>query len=305
MEDTRTDLLFQIDNPDLTKFGHNPYSAGPVISFIIFLVGLFFVFIEMTEGNFETCFPYLLLCAGSFLGIIITDSNGRGKAVERYTNWKLNEIKKYEPSKLFKELEMYTKLLKEEYSTTTEQVVVGKEKVDLGIWGETSKNVYGSRTRENPEYKVMEKLLETEPSFYEKEILRRGDEIIPSIVEEWKSGKNSIILERIMKKMNVKKIGKQMETFHLQEEAKKWYEQTGQFEDGKNVSDKMKVKIDQTVVQGDQITKTEIKDSVLNRSNVGSSGDDKLTKIKELKELHDAGAIDDDEFKQMKKEIIG
>ena len=28
-------------------------------------------------------------------------------------------------------------------------------------------------------------------------------------------------------------------------------------------------------------------------------------KIKELKELHDAGAIDDDEFKQMKKEILG
>ena len=29
------------------------------------------------------------------------------------------------------------------------------------------------------------------------------------------------------------------------------------------------VKVDQTVVQGDQITKTEIKDSILNRSNVG------------------------------------
>ena len=65
------------------------------------------------------------------------------------------------------------------------------------------------------------------------------------------------------------------------------------------------VKVDQTIVQGDQITKTEIKDSVLNRSNVGAGGDDKLTKIKELKELHDAGAIDDDEFKQMKKEILG
>ena len=34
-------------------------------------------------------------------------------------------------------------------------------------------------------------------------------------------------------------------------------------------------------------------------------GDDKLTKIKELKELHDAGVIDDDEFKQMKTEILG
>ena len=66
-----------------------------------------------------------------------------------------------------------------------------------------------------------------------------------------------------------------------------------------------KVKVSQKVVQGDEVTKTEIKDSVINRSNIGSNGDDKLTKIKELKELHDAGAIDDDEFKQMKKEILG
>jgi tetratricopeptide (TPR) repeat protein len=51
--------------------------------------------------------------------------------------------------------------------------------------------------------------------------------------------------------------------------------------------------------------KVEIKDSVVSKSNIGSGGDDKLTKIKELKELHDAGAIDDDDFKQMKKEILG
>ena len=65
------------------------------------------------------------------------------------------------------------------------------------------------------------------------------------------------------------------------------------------------VKVSQKVVHGDEVTKTEIKDSVLNRSNVGAGGEDKITKIKELKELHDAGAIDDDEFKQMKKEILG
>jgi len=64
-------------------------------------------------------------------------------------------------------------------------------------------------------------------------------------------------------------------------------------------------KVDQTIVQGDQITKTEIKDSVLNRSNVGSGGDDKFTKLKELKEMLAEGLIDDDEFKQMKKEILG
>jgi len=65
------------------------------------------------------------------------------------------------------------------------------------------------------------------------------------------------------------------------------------------------VKVTQKVVHGDEVTKTEIKDSVLNRSNVGSGGKSKAEQIKEIKDLLDAGAIDDDEFKQMKKEILG
>ena len=64
------------------------------------------------------------------------------------------------------------------------------------------------------------------------------------------------------------------------------------------------VKVTQKVVHGDEVTKTEIKDSVLNRSNVGG-GKSKAEEIKEIKELLDSGAIDDDEFKQMKKEILG
>jgi hypothetical protein len=63
-------------------------------------------------------------------------------------------------------------------------------------------------------------------------------------------------------------------------------------------------KVDQTVVQGDQITKTEIKDSVLNRSNVGA-GSSKMQELKDLTEMKKEGLIDDDEFKQMKKEILG
>ena len=65
-------------------------------------------------------------------------------------------------------------------------------------------------------------------------------------------------------------------------------------------------KVDQTVVHGDQITKTEIKDSVLNRSNVGSGGgSSKAEELREAKSLVEEGLIDDDEFKQMKKEILG
>ena len=58
-------------------------------------------------------------------------------------------------------------------------------------------------------------------------------------------------------------------------------------------------------IQGDNITKTEVKDSVLNRSNIGSDGKSKAEQVQNIKDLLDSGAIDDDEFKQMKKEILG
>jgi len=64
-------------------------------------------------------------------------------------------------------------------------------------------------------------------------------------------------------------------------------------------------KVDQTVVHGDQITKTEIKDSVLNRSNVGGGKSSKAEELREAKSLFEEGLIDDAEFKQMKKEILG
>ena len=70
-----------------------------------------------------------------------------------------------------------------------------------------------------------------------------------------------------------------------------------------NVMDKP---IQQNVyIQGDNITKTEVKDSVLNRSSIGSDGKSKAEQVQNIKELLDSGAIDDNEFKQMKKEILG
>ena len=58
-------------------------------------------------------------------------------------------------------------------------------------------------------------------------------------------------------------------------------------------------------IQGDNITKTEVKDSVLNRSSIGSDGKSKAEQVQNIKELLDSGAIDAAEFKQMKKEILG
>ena len=88
------------------------------------------------------------------------------------------------------------------------------------------------------------------------------------------------------------------------EEAAEIYKKYDMDDDVIRLREKLKVK--QTVVHGDYVDDrdTIVKDSVVNKSNIGASGNDKLTKIKELKELHDSGALDEDEFKQMKKEIL-
>ena len=91
--------------------------------------------------------------------------------------------------------------------------------------------------------------------------------------------------------------------------AIRFWEELGEIEEAARVR-KLKarqgsVRVAQKVVHGDEITKTEIKDSVVSKSSIGAGGDDKLGKIKELKELLDSGAIDAAEFKQMKKEILG
>ena len=65
------------------------------------------------------------------------------------------------------------------------------------------------------------------------------------------------------------------------------------------------VKVNQKVVHGDEITKTEIKDSVVSKSSIGAGGDDKFARLEKLTEMKEKGLIDDDEFQQMKKEILG
>jgi hypothetical protein len=66
------------------------------------------------------------------------------------------------------------------------------------------------------------------------------------------------------------------------------------------------VKVEQTVVHGDYVDDrdTIIKDSVVSKSNVGG-GSSKMQELKELTVMKEKGLIDDAEFKQMKKEILG
>ena len=65
------------------------------------------------------------------------------------------------------------------------------------------------------------------------------------------------------------------------------------------------VNVAQKVVHGDEVTKTEIKDSVLNRSNVGTNSEDKFAKLERLTEMKKEGLISDEEYDKMKQEIIG
>ena len=89
------------------------------------------------------------------------------------------------------------------------------------------------------------------------------------------------------------------------------FEELEMHQDAKRIRQKMgekgKVKVDQTVVHGDYVDDrdTIVKDSVINRSNLGGGSDDKIAKLEKIAEMKDKGIIDDDEFKQMKKEILG
>ncbi|MDP6659325.1 MAG: SHOCT domain-containing protein, partial [Candidatus Poseidoniia archaeon] len=95
---------------------------------------------------------------------------------------------------------------------------------------------------------------------------------------------------------------------HLDDDAEEWYTSHGMLEEAAAVRRKKAemgaTKVSQKVVHGDEVTTTTIRDSVVSKSNVGG-GSSKMQELKELTEMKEKGLIDDDEFKQMKKEILG
>ena len=105
-----------------------------------------------------------------------------------------------------------------------------------------------------------------------------------------------------------KVVARERESARDYDSAIKIWEELGEIEEAARVrklkAEEGSVKVSQKVVHGDEVTKTEIKDSVLNRSNVGG-GSSKAEELREAKSLFEEGLIDDDEFKQMKKEILG
>ena len=88
--------------------------------------------------------------------------------------------------------------------------------------------------------------------------------------------------------------------------AIKIWEELGQIKEAARVRtlkiEQGSVKVAQKVVHGDEVT--EIKDSVLNRSNVGGKSS-KTEELREAKSLLDEGLINEDDYEKMKKEILG
>ena len=117
--------------------------------------------------------------------------------------------------------------------------------------------------------------------------------------------------ERVQKRRAMRHQANERERALDYDSAINIWEELGQIDQAARVR-KLKVeqgavKVEQTVIHGDYVDDrdTIVKDSVINRSNIGTGGKSKAEEIKELTELHDSGAIDDAEFKQMKKEILG
>ena len=108
--------------------------------------------------------------------------------------------------------------------------------------------------------------------------------------------------------LNLIRKAKEREQARDYDNAIEIWEELGEIEQAARVrkirEEMSSVKIAQKVVQGDEISKTEIKDSVLNRSNV-RAGSSKAEELREAKSLLDEGLINEDDYEKMKKEILG
>ena len=129
---------------------------------------------------------------------------------------------------------------------------------------------------------------------------------VMNIVREFKSDEKDSKVKGIIEDIDAEILGDVFESLELYDDAEKLYTKNGMLEKSAEIR-KKKAKMSagsKTVVHGDYVDDrdTIVKDSVINRSNIGS--EDKFTKLERLAEMKREGLIDDDEFKQMKKEIM-
>ena len=132
---------------------------------------------------------------------------------------------------------------------------------------------------------------------------------IKILVTEYKAAKktNRSRCKNLLEKIPPKKVGAVLENLELYDDAEEWYTSAGILDKAaemrKKKADMGAAKVSQKIVHGDEVTKTEIKDSVLNSSTVGG-GYSKMQELKELKEMFDSDFISKEEMEKMKKEIL-
>ncbi|MDC0161412.1 SHOCT domain-containing protein [Marine Group III euryarchaeote] len=262
--------------------------AHPILLITWFIIGMFYMMASMGKTNNV---PYWK-----------RNAKLQDEEVNRL-NFELSLIR-MDTSRVLLGVDKYINELRQNLSTRTENIVVGYSQNQIaGITTNTPN--YATRTHEVSDHKIEQKVLSKPPSLYEIDIYQRGIEALPNLIARYRDvGANHAVTKRMLNKLPKHVVGQKFEEYEMLTEAEGWYSVNQLFEDAKRIRKLLNVKIDQTVIQGDQVTKTEIKDSVLNRSSVGS-GSSKMQEIERLAEMKEKGLIDDDEFKQMKKEIFG
>ena len=109
------------------------------------------------------------------------------------------------------------------------------------------------------------------------------------------------------KKEKLEKVKQREEALDFDAAIEIW-EELGEISEAKRVR-KLKANLaaPKTEIHGDYVDDrdTIVKDSVVNKSNIGAGGKSKAEEIKEIKELLDSGAINEDDYEKMKREIIG
>ena len=126
------------------------------------------------------------------------------------------------------------------------------------------------------------------------------------IVRKFKRDEEDSKIKGIIKRIDTEVLGEVFESLELFDDAEKLYTKNGMLEKSAEVrKKKAKMSGTSTIVQGDYVDDrdTIVKDSVINRSNIGSNS--KAEDLREAKSLFEEGLIDQSEYKQMKKEILG
>ena len=129
---------------------------------------------------------------------------------------------------------------------------------------------------------------------------------VEPLIKALKQGRSDTV--PFLEKMPPATVGAEYERLELYDDAEEWYTSHGMLEEAaaarRKKAEMGAAKVSQKVVHGDEITKTEIKDSVVSKSNVGG-GSSKMQELKELTEMKKEGLITDEEFEKMKRNIIG